>query len=210
MRKSIDFSILAPIYDFLGTIVFWGALHKSQIHFLDRLPKSPKVLIVGGGTGRFLIDLLKSGKVEEVDYIDISPGMIAKARKKVGVLGKLEQVQFLCGGMESIPSEKYDLICTHYILDCFNEEELLELVPKFKEVLRESGMLHFSDFYLDSSSSILRRSFVGFLYFFFRILCGLKTKNLPGFKKLFEKFGFKEEAEEYLFCRLLRTALYRT
>ena len=210
MKKNVDFSILSPIYDFLGSIVFFGALHRSQIYFLDQLKKPDRALIIGGGTGRFLVDLLKSEKVKNITYVDISAGMFAKAKKKVSALGKENQVEFICGGLEAVPDRQYDLICTHYFLDCFEEEELCLMLSKLRGLLSKEGEWHFTDFYLDESSSFIKTKFVGFLYFFFRILCGLKVKKLPDFKKLFNGTELKGETEKYFFRGLLRTAIYKS
>lgn len=193
----------------LGSIVFFGALHRSQTFFLSRLQKSDNVLVVGGGTGRFLVDLLKVGESLKVTYVDISPGMILKAKKKVNKLGKSEHVEFICGGLESIPNGKYDLICTHYFLDCFEEGELFGVIQQFKSLLSKDGLWHFTDFYLDDSSSMFRKSFVSFLYFFFRSFCGLKVKKLANFKELFSKNGLQLKEEGYFYRGLLRTGLYR-
>lgn len=209
MNKAIDFSRLASIYDFLGGIVFLGSLHRSQIHFLSRLQKIENVLIVGGGTGRFLVELLKLGKVEKLTYVDISAGMISQAKKKVQKIGALDKVDFICGGLDSIPDKEYDLICTHYFLDCFEEVELSGIMKKFKKLLSKEGVWHFTDFYLDSSSSIFRKCFVAFLYRFFKVFCGLKVKKLPNFKLLFLENGLQVEEEKYFFKCLLRTAIYR-
>ena len=209
MKKNPDFSILASFYDFLGLLMFQGALHKSQIYFLNKLSSPSKVLVLGGGTGKFLIDLLKSNEVQDVTYVDISPGMIKKARGKVKNLGFEGKVNFICGGLESIPNEKFDLICTHYILDCFNKDEVFTVIDKLKASLKPSGMWHFTDFYQDESSSLFKRVLLKFLYSFFRLSCGLKVDGLADFKSLFKDRGLKLVEEKYFRGTLLRTALYR-
>lgn len=209
MKKNVDFSILSSIYDFLGSIVFFGALHRSQVYFIDQLKKPDRALIIGGGTGRFLVDLLKSEKVKNITYVDISQGMIARAKKKVSALGKENQVEFICGGVDAVPDRQYDLICTHYFLDCFEEEKLCLILSKLRGLLSKEGEWYFTDFYLDESSSFIKTKFVGFLYFFFRILCGLKVKILPDFKKVFTDLELNCESEKYFFRGLLRTAIYK-
>jgi len=209
MKNKTDFSSLSSIYDVLGLLMFQGSLHSSQVYFFDKMPKIKKALILGGGTGKFLVDLLNSVLVEKVIYVDISPGMIAKAKDKVRKLKLENKVEFICGGFESIPVGQYDLICTHYFLDCFEEEHIVEMLQVLKKSLSENGVWHFTDFYLDSGSSFLRKKFVAFLYFFFRTSCGLKVDKLANFKKVFKNTGFKRIEEKYFRRRLLRTALYK-
>ena len=202
-----DFSKLSLIYDTLGSIAFFGALRRSQSHFLRELSEVENVLVIGGGTGTFLIDLLKTGKVASVDYVDISPGMIACAKKKVGKAGFKEAVHFVCGSENDLPDKKYDLICTNYFLDCFNEVELSPVLAKLKSRLGEDGQVLCTDFYLNAESSFLKKSLVKFLYLFFRITCGLKVNKLPSFDDHFKEM--KLEKEKSFFFGLLRTALYR-
>lgn len=209
MKKPVDFSNLSSIYDLLGSCAFFGALHRSQTHFLKDLKPASHALIVGGGTGRFLVDLLKSGKVEHLTYVDISPGMISRAKKKVSSLGFEHKVEFICGGIDSIPQKKYELICTHYFLDCFEGEALCGLISSLKGLLHEDGTWHFSDFYQDESTSFFKRKFIGFLYWFFRLFCGLQVRNLGDFRKLFKEEGLECEGEKFFIGKLMRTAVYR-
>ncbi len=202
-----DFSKLSLIYDVLGSIAFLGALRRSQNYFLGELPQVENVLIIGGGTGTFLIDLLKTEKVTSVDYVDISPGMILRAKAKVEKAGFAESVNFVCGSENDLPNQKYDLICTNYFLDCFNEESLSELMPMLKDKLSAGGHWLFTDFFLDRNSSFLRKSLVKFLYFFFRVTCGLKVKELPSFGEHFEEMT--PQNEKFFFFGLLRAVLYR-
>jgi tRNA (cmo5U34)-methyltransferase len=201
-----DFSKLTPIYDLLGSALFFGALRRSQTYFLNDLPKIKKALILGGGTGTFLIDFIRKVDVESIDYIDISPGMIAKAKKKADSAGLSEKVNFICGSEKEIPETAYDFICTNYFLDCFNDDSLLELMPVLKGKLSKGGNWLFTDFYLDRKPSFFRRNFVRFLYFFFSVTCGLRVKELPDFDKHFEE---KIKKRERFFCGgILRSVLW--
>ena len=209
MNKRPDFSILSPIYDFLGILAFQGTLHRSQLFLLNELKQSQNALIIGGGTGRFLVDLMKSGKVDKVTYVDISPGMIKKAESKIKKLASSDRVSFICGGLDSIPEEKFDLICTHYFLDCFPEDQLPEVMAKLNHFLSDNGDWHFTDFYLNESSSFIQRKTVGFLYWFFRLSCGIKVRKLANFENQFEDVGLSEFKNKFFRRRLIKTAIYR-
>lgn len=209
MMEETDFSRLAGIYDLLGLLTFCGALHRSQVYFLSSLHQCQRALIMGGGTGKFLIDLLKSGKVDKVTYVDISPGMIVKARRKVQSRGLLSRVEFICGGIADIPAVKFDLVCTHYFLDCFSEADLTKVFAKLKTCLAVQGLWHFSDFYLDKYSSWYERKLLRFLYGFFRVTCGLGVDSLADFSKFFDSYKLRIVQEKSFGGGLLRTAVYR-
>ena len=209
MNKRADFSILSPIYDFLGNLAFQGTLHRSQLFLLNDLKQSQNALVIGGGTGRFLVDLLKSGKVDKVTYVDISPGMIKKAESKIKKLAGGDKVNFICGGLESSPDRKFDVVCPHYFLECFSEKQLPEVVERLNQLISEKGEWHFTDFYLNESSSVLQRKTVGFLYWFFRLSCGIKVRKLANFEKLFERAGQIENKSKFFRNKLIKTAIYR-
>ena len=208
MNTKPDFSKLSPLYDFLGIMVFFGVLQRSQTVLLPKLSMPAKTLIIGGGTGKFLVYFLKFFQESEITYIDISPGMIKQARKKIIGLPGEDRVNFICGGIESIPEMEFDFICTHYFLDCFEEQDLNRLFIQLKKRLKPDGIWHFTDFYLDGNSPFLHRKLVGFLYWFFRLSCGLKVKKLADFKTMFNQNELKLIEECYFRGRLMRTAIY--
>jgi tRNA (cmo5U34)-methyltransferase len=204
-----DFSKLAPIYDFLGTMIFLGALRRSQTCLLNGLPTVDNVLVLGGGTGTFLVDMLKKVSVSQIDYIDISQGMITQAKKKVVAAGLFDKVNFICGSEQDIPEKKYDLICTNYFLDCFSDADLLQLMPLLQERVADHGHWLFTDFHLQKRSSFSRKFFVGFLYVFFKVTCHLTVKKLPDFELHFEKLDLEKEQESYFSAKLLRSVLFK-
>ena len=203
-----DFSTLAPFYDLLGTVVFFGALRRSQNYFLRDLGSPSKVLILGGGTGTYLIDLLKTNDIESVDYVDISPGMIEKAERKFVKSGSKTKVSFHCGGADVIPQKKYDLIITNYFLDCFTNENLKDLIPALYELLTPDGKWLFTDFHKDESTGRIKRGLIRFLYGFFNQICNLGVKKLPDFNGHFEKADLKVQKQRFFSGKLLRTVLF--
>ncbi|NQZ59583.1 MAG: class I SAM-dependent methyltransferase [Lentisphaeraceae bacterium] len=206
--NKCDFSRLAAIYDLLGDIAFVGALRRSQNCFLKILPHSKRVLIIGGGSGRFLVDLLKSHEFDFVDYVDISPGMIEQAKKNVGrQLPHLKsKVNFTCGSVESVRGQTYDLICTHYILDCFAGDELKEVMNLLHDSLGNGGHWLFADFMGDN---YIKECLIAFLYQFFKFTVSLKPHKLGDFVVEFRKLNLEICEEKYFVNRLIRAALYK-
>lgn len=207
MRKC-DFSRLAPVYDLLGELAFAGALRRSQTCFTGELPACRRVLIIGGGTGGFLIELLKTKEVDVVDYVDISPGMIKKAREKLQK--KCPQfvckVNFICGSVEEVQGQKYDLICTHYFLDCFSPQELPAIMAGLYLSLNTGGQWLFADF---TGDTFLKKNLVAFLYKFFKLTAALNAGELADFRGEFSKLGVQLCREGFFAGRLLRAALYK-
>lgn len=205
-KKQTDFSPIAPVYDLIGSLFFGGKLHSSQLENLSKLPKRFKhILIVGGGTGKFLKDLIAVKEFEQLTYVDISPKMIDLAKSKVS---EKENIHFINGDEATIPNQSYDLIITHYFLDCFDQEKFEELAHRLLNKLTVGGYWSMVDFYINPKSSHFKKYFVCFLYKFFKLSCHLNTKELPDFETWFLKnLLLKEDALSCL--KLLRSTVYQ-
>ncbi|MEP5106138.1 MAG: methyltransferase type 12, partial [Ekhidna sp.] len=62
-----DFDFVAPIYDRLSKLVFGKSLIKAQAYHLKVIGDKDRVLILGGGTGKLLEFIPKSG---ELDFVE--------------------------------------------------------------------------------------------------------------------------------------------
>ena len=209
-QKATNFSWLAPFYDTLGAIAFNGNLHRSQAHLLAHYPPQlDRVLIIGGGTGKFLIELLKKVTVNKLIYLDVSPGMIRQAQKKVAkIFPQQTSIEFICGSLQDIPELEYDLIITHYFLDCFPEKEFIETSQVLKGKLAIDGYWSMVDFCTTHSASRSKKMVVKALYKFFQLTCRLNCQDLANFDPWFEQN--LEVIEQQNFCRgLLKASLYK-
>ncbi|MCM8538240.1 MAG: class I SAM-dependent methyltransferase [Lentisphaeraceae bacterium] len=184
-KKQIDFSAIAPVYDLLGALFFGGKLHNSQLENLKNIPSKFKhILVIGGGTGKFLKELVASKQFEKLTYIDISPKMIDLAKSKVP---DTKNIDFIVGDETTIPDHSFDLIVTHYFLDCFDQTEFEKIADLLLSQLCAGGYWSMVDFYIHPKSTWIRKVFVRFLYKFFKLTCRLETKELPDFDLWFSK-----------------------
>jgi SAM-dependent methyltransferase len=109
------------------------------------------VLDIGCGLGAFARRV--AGRAARVTAIDLSPEMIAVARKRSAGLPNLEFA--LCDFLQApLPLESYDLIIT---LATLHHLPLEEALSKFKSLLRPGGTLILHD--LLSASGPLDRAF---------------------------------------------------
>src|SRR3954471_12228451 len=82
-RRTNDFDLVSPIYDVLATLSFAGSIHRAQVALLPELADIDTALIIGGGTGWFLLELLRRTKVRRVTYLELSPKMLRKSKALV-------------------------------------------------------------------------------------------------------------------------------
>ena len=79
-KISSGFDFLSNKYDFLLSITFGKSIHRSQTHFLPEISAVQSVLLVGGGTGKLLVDVLDNCPKAQIQYVDISPLMIKRSK----------------------------------------------------------------------------------------------------------------------------------
>ncbi|WP_141765680.1 class I SAM-dependent methyltransferase, partial [Hymenobacter coccineus] len=83
-RLSGNFDRIAWCYDALAGLVFGGSLRAAQRAALDGLPAgAPRVLILGGGTGWVLGEVLRRRPGATVLYLEASGPMLARATARL-------------------------------------------------------------------------------------------------------------------------------
>lgn len=108
--------------------------------------ESPKrILEIGCGTG-YLTELV-ADRFPEADILalDLAPGMIEVASKRLEDKNKAGRITFLCADAESdFPEGKYDLIISNATFQWFNHPD--EMALKIMNSLTEDGQCLFSTF----------------------------------------------------------------
>jgi ubiquinone/menaquinone biosynthesis C-methylase UbiE len=207
MSPARGFSLLAPFYSCLG-LVLGSTLRRARREFIDSLAPATRILIVGGGNGQVLTDLLKHQPKASIDYLDIAPGMIASAKKSLHKLHpeKVDQVNFICADlMNHDLANQYDLIITQFFLDCFTENTLDKVMKKLHSALLTQGQWLFCDF---TANRAFGRLCAFLLYPFFRLVCGIEARELAIFRKKFQLFCYQIERESCI-STMIECTLYK-
>lgn len=211
LRIQKGFNLIAPVYDFFATLFFANLLHRAQTFHTAQLKKAKKTLIVGGGTGKILAELIKSKVSDKYHYIDISPKMIALTKKRISSmkLSSLEIV-FECSPIEEAHTTTYDLIVTPFVLDSLDKDTLPLVFEKLRASLSPKGEWLFVDFHIPSGKMrFVSKAIIKILYFAFNLLCSLRVYSLPPFEKYFAKYGFTLLSEKFFLKSLLVSRVYR-
>ncbi len=140
-KKEKFFDRWAPNYDCLLTTVFYQAIHKRLLEYVE-LPEQPKVLDIGCGTGRLLNRLATNYLTLQGNGIDLSREMIHQAQQcnQHGV-----RLTYTQGNVESLPfaEEQFDAVfSTISFLHYLNPEQVM---LEIKRVLRSSGCFYLVD-----------------------------------------------------------------
>lgn len=172
------FDRVAWCYDALAALVFGPALRNTQRAALAGLPAgAPRVLILGGGTGWVLTEVLRRRPAATVLYLEASSRMLARARARLSP-GQLAQVEFRHGTQNVLaPGEAFDTIITFFVLDCIATPDLPDALDRLHAALRTGGRWLLADF--RPARRGWRRLLLAAMFWFFRLTTRLRARELP-------------------------------
>lgn len=197
------FDRLAAIYDFLAWLVFGGAIDKSQHVHLSRLVPDANVLVLGGGTGRFLPALLKINQGARIVFIDTSLGMISRAARRVQ---GTDRVQFIHGTEADIPPGDYDAVITPFYLDLFSDLQLADTLLLIGKHLKPGALWMVAEF---GSERGWHRLMIRLMYLFFRYATGLATRALPDWAGALVHTGWQRVAVQKYYGEFIEASLWQ-
>jgi hypothetical protein len=119
----------------------------------------------------------------QADVVDQSPAMLRLLQARTEALGAASRVRIHeVDALAFRPAESaaYDLVITHFFLDCFTTEQVCELVRNIQPTLAPGALWIVSEFSIPRGLAALPAwMIVRSLYFAFRILTGLRVRALP-------------------------------
>ena len=186
----MNFDRLAPFYRMMERITAGSKLQRCRLTFLGEIPVPRHLLLAGEGHGRFLPECVKRFPKAKIVVVDSSQRMLeiaaaqANSRRVEFVLADLPEWQG--------PPGEFDLIVTHFFLDCFPPDELAAVVRKLSELAAPQADWLLADFEIAPTGPARWRSrlIVASLYRFFRLVTGLKADVLTPPDRDLKKAGF--------------------
>ncbi|MEP7014108.1 MAG: class I SAM-dependent methyltransferase [Verrucomicrobiota bacterium] len=180
----MSFDRVARSYRLLETLAFGQALQRARIQWLDNIPRPKRVLILGEGNGRFLCELLRVHPKIDIDCVDASTRMLslAETRLRRSHPESCQHVRFIHADiLQWSPPNSYDLIVTHFFLDCFPRNELKAIVDKLAHAAAPGAVWLLADFdippvgiFAQMQATFLLR----LMYLFFRYVAGITANAL--------------------------------
>lgn len=186
---------IARYYDDLAGLVFGKGIFDSQYYYFKFIPQGSKVLILGGGTGWVLVELLKVSPTSEIWYIDSSIQMIQLASNKVG---DTHQVHFINGTEVEIPAQiNFDVVVTNFFLDGFSENELPHLMSTIERNLNSNSIWLAADFI--HSNKLQHKFILWIMHLFFRHVANHPNQYLMDWEGALCNGSWRVERNQ-LFC----------
>ena len=192
MNQAPNFDPLAGAYRWMEWASFGSALWRCRCHFLSDLRGCRRALVLGDGDGRFTARLLETNTEIQVDAVDTSAAMLRVLVKRAG--GNRERVQTYCGDARlwEPEGEDYDLVVSHFFLDCLTTEEIGTLAHRLRPHLAPRALWLNSEFAIAENwfGRWVAQPVVSGLYLAFGELTGLGVRRLPEYAKAISEEGF--------------------
>ncbi len=111
--------------------------------------------------------------------------------------------------LAGLPEGQVDLICTHFFLDCLDDEAVDGLAAELR-LKCPRGYWVISDFAVPAGpAGWVGSAVVGALYAAFGVLTGLATRRLPQYASALHRHGFVRTAVHTQLFGLLRSELWQ-
>ena len=183
---------MAWCYDALAALVFGPALRNTQRAALAGLPAgAPHLLVLGGGTGWVLTEVLRRRPAATVLYLEASPRMLARARARLSP-DQLARVEFRHGTQAAIAAgEAFDAVLTFFVLDCIATPDLPAALDRLHAALRVDGRWLLADF--RPARGGWRRLLLASMFWFFRLTTQLRARELSDLSAALAARGLRGE-----------------
>ena len=206
----MSFDVLAPHYRWMEIVMAGEKLQRGRTAFLGRVPAAKKILILGEGNGRFLLECRRRFPGAKVTAVDASARMISLAQRR------LDGQRMNCDGLEFIHADAltwtpvendFDLIVTHFFLDCFRSQQLQPLIAKLARAATPRANWLLADFQTAESGLQRQRSrfILWGMYRFFRVMTRLPATELTAPDAFLAEHGFALRERDVYDWGLLRS-----
>ncbi len=179
----MNFDWIAPHYPWMERIFAGNLMQGCRTRFLSRVKNCRRALVVGEGPGKFLAELLRDNPGTSIVCVEQSPGMIEQARRRL-TRDRLDLARVEFRQMDALdwnpPTENFDLIVTHFFLDCFPAPQLRRLIDLLAASATPDAIWLVADFRVPEHGWRRWRAhlLLTALYAFFKISTALPARRL--------------------------------
>ena len=179
----MNFDRLAAHYHWMERLFAGGLMQRCRTAFLPRAINCRHALLVGEGTGRFLVELLRLNPQMQITCVEHCEGMLQQVRERLfrerldGSRIQFHQTDAL---QWTPPKGKFDLVVTNFFLDCFRADQLQKLVPLLAGGATTQAIWLLADFRVPERGWRRWRAnaILSSLYTFFKLMTSLSASRL--------------------------------
>jgi len=204
-----SFSPVANFYDVLAQIVFGNKLQEAQAANLRYISDNSRILIIGGGSGWILQQVIQHTQHSTIVYLEASDSMLRKSEEKIINQNKNNKIEYRLGTEENIGGqETFDIIIANFFLDLFSPAYLIIILEKLNCALAPAGKWLITDFVQPRTGKFppwLAQVLFKSMYVFFRLTCGISAAALPDWENYLKPFSYAEINSAYFYHGLVKS-----
>jgi trans-aconitate methyltransferase len=209
----VSFDLVAPHYRWLETVAFGNGLQRARTCWIDTIARPKRTLILGEGDGRFLCELVRAYPKIDVDCIDASEAMLQLARARLRRMHpeSFSRLNFIREDiLKWSPRKSYDLLVTHFFLDCFPGGELQAIIAKLASAAEPGALWLIADFTIPRTrfARAHAKLWLRMMYTFFRATAGIAAKELVDPIPYLDGYGFTRASENLSRGKMVRSDVY--
>jgi tRNA (cmo5U34)-methyltransferase len=203
-KPPIDgFNKIAFAYDAMARIFIGNSIREAQRFFLPEIRQAKHILVLGGGTGWILRDILRVNPKAAIVYVEASSAMIARSKE----VSMNKQITFLHGTESDIPRDAcFDIVISNFYFDLFTAGSLQAKASVIKSTLAAGAKWLASDFV--DTRKIYHRILLWVMYRFFRSTTGIEAARLPEWEKTLLELGMEIKASEDFKNGFIRSVVF--
>lgn len=207
----MSFDVLAPHYRWMEAVLAGGTLQRVRTAWLGRVGQPERVLLAGEGNGRFLRAALRAFPGATFHCVDASAAMLRRARNGLSDADASRVVFEIAALPAWKPDGAFDLVVTHFFLDCFPPADLARIMELLAAVAAPRARWLVADFAIPARGLARVRATVihALMYRFFRVAARLPASELTPPEPILTELGFVREAVLEEEWGLLRSSLWR-
>jgi ubiquinone/menaquinone biosynthesis C-methylase UbiE len=211
VSRQVNFDRLARPYQWLEYMTFGPYLERCRAAQLAHLAGARRALLLGDGDGRFLAQLLAAYPQLTVDVVDCSPAMLRILARRIRCAGhEFSICLHRADALEWNPSGSYDLIVSHFFLDCFFPHQLELLFDRVLPHALPGAQWVISEFAIPRNpiAAYAARGIIALLYRAFGLFTGLPVRALPDYATPLLRRGLRPNCERRYLAGLLCSQLW--
>jgi ubiquinone/menaquinone biosynthesis C-methylase UbiE len=195
LNAAPRFDRVAQIYRAMEFLSFGPMLERCRFAHLSQLGQARRALVFGDGDGRFLARLLSVNRELRADAVDASPAMLRLLHARVEQAQAQSRVTTTCADVRTFQptGSGYDLVATHFFLDCLTAAETAALIARTQPHLAPNAQWLVSEFAVPRNGRLragMSHAIISALYTAFRLLTGLTVRTIPPWRDLLSQAGF--------------------
>ncbi len=206
-----NFDHLAPLYRWMEWFSFGPWLWLCRRAFLPNLTDRRHALVIGDGDGRFTASLLGTNPAVRIHAIDASPAMLRSLERRAGPhQSSVTTLATDARIWQPSGPVSYDLVATHFFLDCLTTAEIGSLAASIRPALAPGATWVVSEFAIPPTwfGRLIAQPIVYVLYLAFGWLTGLRIRCLPDHRAALSDSGFTLLEIRPRLCGLLISELW--